>query len=164
MNYTFSRQSYLVIMVAVGVFDRMLASLSQTVETNAYSLLAAGVGALIIRFAWPRMPVRQSVGGWLVGVLLACLFGNDAYRSHLFGAARSVEATWGIIALIGDVLIQIAGWVIRLAQPIGRRSVEYTEQHPGEAFDEGLKRIEQVTSFWTRIKTPLLDLFKTIFH
>ncbi|MBO0947290.1 hypothetical protein [Fibrella forsythiae] len=148
-----SRLLYVKMFLVLAFIDGLLS----LIEHNMINLLAAAAGALAIRFAWPKMPIRTSIGGWLVGFILACLFGNDAYRNHWFGQ-REIYAAWGIVALAGDIIIQLIGWGIRLLQPIGK----YTIEHPGEAFNNGMERAEQVAGVWMRIKAPVLSLIDFI--
>jgi len=127
-------------------------------DQNMGYWLAAAAGAFVIRFALPGMPLRRSLTGWLVGVILACLFATSAIKSHVFGPLEPV-AVWGAVALIGDLIIQVIAWVIRLTQKLGAATLE----NPGDAFDETLERAEQLTSVWIRIKAPFLDLIKSVF-
>lgn len=122
-------------------------------QANAGNWLAAAFGAFVIRFAYPKLPIKASIAGWLCGIIIACLFAQSVVKSHRFDLLEPY-AIWALVALLGDVLIQITAWTMRIISGIGT----YTEQHPGEAFDQGLERVEKVTNVWLRIKAPLLDL------
>ena len=82
-------------------------------EQNMGLWLAAAAGAFVIRFAYPQLPAKASLSGWLVGVILACLFAPSAVKSGKWDYLEPA-AIWGTIALIGDVIIQIVAWFFRL--------------------------------------------------
>lgn len=96
--------------------------------------------------------------GWLVSFIVACLFAPDVIGAGLLGIKRT-EGNYAAVALIGDVLIQAAAWVVRITQKVGAA----TYADPGAAFDSSLERVEKVTNVWVRIKAPILDLITTIF-
>lgn len=132
-------------------------------DQNIYNLLSAGVGALVIRFAFPRLPWRVSVGGWFVGIALAMLFGRSVFNAHWpYVTFLEEHAIFGVVALVGDLIIQVVAFIVRLTSKLGN----YAEQHPGEAFDEVLERGEKVATVWTRIQVPigsLVDFVKQFF-
>lgn len=131
-------------------------------DQNIYNLLSAGVGALVIRFAFPRLPWRVSVGGWFVGVALGMQFGRSVFNAHFLHDALEEQAVFGLVALTGDLIIQVVAFIVRLTSKLGN----YAEQYPGEAFDEVLERGEKVATVWTRIQVPigsLVDFVKQFF-
>lgn len=145
------------LILAVGLSDWLLTYFNP--EANAGNWLAAAFGAFVIRFVWPKIPFRASVMGWLVAFIIACLFAPDVVAGGgLFGMKRS-EGNYGAMALIGDVVIQLAAWVVRLSQKVGTATLD----DPAGAFDGTLDRVEKVTNVWIRIKTPFLDIINTIF-
>ncbi len=128
-------------------------------DLNAGNWLAAAAGAFVIRFALPKLPIKASVGGWLVGFLIACIFAPDVVATGgLWGIKRSV-GVHGAVAVLGDLIIQLIAFAIRLSTKVGGGIYE----HPGQSFDEGLERVEKVTNVWVRIKAPFMDLLNTIF-
>ena len=128
-------------------------------QQNAGNWLSAAFGAFVIRFALPKIPFGASVMGWLVAFIIACLFAPDVIQAGGVLGIKRPEGNYAAVALIGDIAIQSLAWIIRIAQGVGK----YAEANPGEAFDEGLERIEKVTNVWVRIKAPFLDLLNSIF-
>lgn len=128
-------------------------------DQNARYWLAASVGAFIIRFALPKLPIQRSIVGWFVGFALSCMLSPSFVKIQLFGPLEPV-AVWGLVALIGDLILQVLAWLIRITQKVGG----YAEENPGEALDETVERVERLAAVWVRIKAPLVDLVKTIFQ
>jgi hypothetical protein len=126
---------------------------------NAGNWLAAAMGAFVIRFARPQLPFRASLTGWLTGFLLACLFAPDVMAAGGIGFLKRPESVYAAVAFVGDFIIQLIAWLIRLSSKVG----DTIEADPAGSFDSSLERVEKVTSLWVRIKTPVVDLIKTIF-
>jgi hypothetical protein len=129
-------------------------------DLNAGSWLAAAVGAFVIRFARPQLPLRASLGGWLVGFLIACLFAPDLVAMGGIWFLKRPESVHGAVALMGDALIQIVAWGFRLTGKVG----DNIEADPSGSFDGTLDRVEKVTNVWVRIKAPFMDLLNTFFN
>ncbi|GAB4042548.1 hypothetical protein [Spirosoma litoris] len=130
-------------------------------QANAGNWLAAAFGAFVIRFIYPKIPLGASFWGWLVSLIIACLFAPDVVAGGgLFGLIHRPEGNFAAVALIGDVIIQVAAWLVRLSQKVG----DATLADPGAAFDSSLDRVEKATNVWVRIKAPFLDLLTTIFQ
>ncbi|QKZ14322.1 CvpA family protein [Spirosoma sp. KUDC1026] len=125
---------------------------------NAGNWLAAAAGAFVIRFARPQLPLRSSLAGWLVGFLLACLFAPDVVAAGGIGLLKRSESVYAAIAFVGDFIIQLIAWLIRLSSKVG----DTIEADPAGSFDSSLERVEKVTSLWVRIKTPIMELINTV--
>lgn len=155
---TINRLVYLNLLLLMGLTDWLFTYFRP--DLNAGNWLAAAASAFIARFFVPRIPVRASVAGWLIGFMLGCLFAPDVLSAGgLWGLKRS-EGVHGAVALLGDLGVQIIAWAVRLTQKVGNGIYE----KPGEAFDQGLERVEKVTNVWVRIKAPFLDLLSTLFN
>lgn len=128
-------------------------------DQNIYNLLSAGVGALVIRFAFPSLPWRVSVGGWFVGVALAMQFGRSVFNAHFLHPALEEHAVYGLVALTGDLVIQVIAWLMRLASKGGR----YVEENTKEAIDDGIETGGKLLTFWLKWKAPLLDVLSNLF-
>ncbi|WP_157618378.1 hypothetical protein [Spirosoma spitsbergense] len=152
-----SRLLNILILLIIGLADWLIAYFNP--QANAGNWLAAAFGAFVIRFIWPKIPFKASFFGWLTAFIIACLFAPDAVAAGgLFGMKR-MEGNYAAMALIGDIVIQTAAWVVRLSQKVGTATLD----DPAGAFDGTLDRVEKVTSVWLRIKAPFLDLLNTIF-
>jgi len=126
---------------------------------NAGNWLAAAMGAFVIRFARPQLPFRASLTGWLTGFLLACLFAPDIMAAGGIGFLKRPESVYAAVAFVGDFIIQLLAWLIRLSSKVG----DTIEADPAGSFDSSLERVEKVTSLWVRIRTPVMALLDTFF-
>lgn len=151
-----SRLVYLNLFLAVSLTDWLLNYFKP--EENAGNWLAAAFGAFVIRLAYPKLPFGASLLGWLGGFIIACLFAPSVIdKGGIFGLPRP-EVNWGTIALLGDMALQLVAWIMRIVSGVGK----YAEANPGAAFDEGLERVEKVTTVWLRIKAPFMDLLNSL--
>lgn len=151
-----SRLLSLFILLGLTILDWFIAYFNPS--ANVGNWLAAMFGAFVIRFANPRLPFWSSFLGWLVAFIVSCLFAPDIVLNGGLWFIHRSEGVFGAVALIGDLFIQFVAWLIRMGQGVGK----YAEAHPGQAFDEGLERVEKVTNVWLRVKAPLLDLLGSL--
>lgn len=125
---------------------------------NAGNWLAAAVGAFVIRFARPQLPLRASLTGWLTGFLLACLFSPDVVAAGGIGLLKRSESVYAAIAFVGDFVIQLIAWLVRVSNRVG----DTIEADPSGSFDSSLDRVEKLSGVWARIKTPFMELINTV--
>ena len=152
-----TRLLYASVILMLGFTDWLLKYFNP--ESNAGNWLAAAAGAFLLRFAIRGLPIQASVTGWLAGFMIACLFAPDVLAAGGILWLKRPEANFGIVAFLGDLVIQLVAFGIRLSTKVGGTIYD----DPSGAFDGTLDRVEKVTSVWARIKTPLLDLVSTIF-
>ena len=152
-----TRLLYLYMILAVSIGEWLFNYFRP--DVNVGNWLAAAFGAFVVRFINPKLPFKASFYGWLVASIIAIIWGPDVVASGgWFGIKRS-EGNFALLALIGDVAIQLAAWVQRLTTKVG----DATLADPAGAFDGTLDRVERGVTLWVKIKAPFLDLLSTIF-
>lgn len=152
-----SRSSVLVLLLLTTLLDWFVTRFNP--EANIENWLAAAGGALILRIVpgMNKLPLSGSFMAWLSVFLVALMMTPSLVRYFsLFDS--SVGAHCGA-ALAFDLLLRIITFLIRY----GGKVADYSEANPGEAFDQGLERVEKTVSVWGRIKAPVLDILATVF-
>ncbi|MDB5240089.1 MAG: hypothetical protein JWP57_714 [Spirosoma sp.] len=114
-------------------------------EANLGLWLGASFGSFMLRLLIPKLTIRQHLSGWTVGFIAACLMGRSIYNNWLGGMEEF--AVWGLVGFLADLLLQILVYLI-----------SFVRDHPAEAFDNSLERVEKVATVWTKVKEPLISL------
>ena len=123
-------------------------------QANAGNWVAAVFGAFVIRMGYPKLPLQRSLSGWFTGVVLAFMFAPTLLKAEWFAWWESYTV-WGLVALVGDLIIQLIAWLIRLGQKFGN----YTYDHPREALQETVDGAGTLLALFIKIKAAVLSLF-----
>lgn len=143
-----TRLIYVNLLLLAGLTDWLVSFFHP--EENAGNWLAGVAGAFLLRLLI-QVSARKHLTGWLVGTIAAFLWASTVHRKLLPGWDEA--PVWGLVGFLADLVLQIVVYLIT-----------YARDHPAEAFDAGLERVEKVTSVWTRIKAPFMDLLNSMFH
>lgn len=149
MTLNVSRIAYLSVFLLAGLGDWLYSHYRP--DQNADKWLAAMGGALILRLVLKdKLTGKAHVQGFVAGTLAGCILGATIHRNLL--ESWDDYAVYGFVGFVADITLQLVAMLMT-----------NTRDNPGAAIDEGLKRAEQVTGVWSRIKAPLLDLVSNLF-
>lgn len=146
-----TRLIYLNLIILVGLLEKLIEYFRP--QENAGNWAGAVVGAFIIRLVLPKIPFWTSFSGFFAATCFALLFSGTIARNTHFAGWDSF-AVYAFVALVGDALLQLLAFVIRLA----RKLTDYTLDHPADAFDGAVDRAEKVVTVWVKLKTAVLEL------
>ena len=153
-----TRTIYFNILLSFSLAEWIVAELEP--EKNALNWLAAAIGALIIRFVQDeKLPLKVSVGGWFTGVAIASLFASTLLALPAFMLIKPV-AVWGGLALIGDLVVQLLGYILKWGRKVGG---DIAHQSTGELIEDGIDKAGRIADVVLKVKNLLPESIVNLF-